>query len=105
MSAEPWQDEGWFASPAYNLLHHGHMGTTTLDPHGYILRQEFKGLARHTYWVLPAHLLAQAGWYAALGFGLLQMRLLSTLWSLLIVVSLFAIVKTITDRRVDDLRL
>ena len=51
-TAPPVEDEGWFASPAYNLIHHGHMGTSVLDPNGYILRPKFVGLETHTYWVL-----------------------------------------------------
>ena len=30
-SKRPWSDEGWFASPAYNLITNGHMGTSVLE--------------------------------------------------------------------------
>lgn len=103
-SAPPGTDEGWFASPAYNLIHHGHMGTSTLDPYGYVLRPKFEGLETHTYWVLPANLVAQAIWYKAFGFGLLQMRFLSIVWGVLAVASAWVVVRRLAgDPRVADL--
>lgn len=96
VNSAPGADEGWFASPSYNLLHHGHMGTSVLDPHGYILRPELKGLEHHTYWVLPAHLLLQTAWYKVTGFGLLSMRTLSILWGILLLISVFVLGKRLT---------
>src|SRR5437867_4346525 len=69
----PTWDEGWFASPPYNLVHHGHFGTSTIDPQGYLLRPPLTHIDRHTYWVLPLSLVAQSMWYAVAGFGLTQM--------------------------------
>jgi 4-amino-4-deoxy-L-arabinose transferase-like glycosyltransferase len=103
-SAPPTTDEGWFASPAYNLIHHGHMGTSVLDPYGYVLRPKFEGLETHTYWVLPANLVAQAIWYKAFGFGLLQMRLLSIAWGVLAIVATWLVVmRLVGDERVAGL--
>lgn len=72
------------------------MGTSVLDPHGYILRPELKGLEQHTYWVLPANLLLQTAWYKVVGFSLLAMRSLSILWGILLLPSLFTIGKRLT---------
>jgi 4-amino-4-deoxy-L-arabinose transferase-like glycosyltransferase len=103
-TAPPVEDEGWFASPAYNLIHHGHMGTSVLDPNGYILRPKFVGLETHTYWVLPADLVAQTIWYKAVGFGLLQMRLLSIAWGVLAIVATWLVVTRLArDEKVADL--
>ena len=55
----PWSDEGWFSSAAYNLAHHGFMGTTVVDP-------ESSGLTRinqRTYWIMPLFPVGQAAWY------------------------------------------
>jgi 4-amino-4-deoxy-L-arabinose transferase-like glycosyltransferase len=103
-SAPPGTDEGWFASPAYNLIHHGHMGTSVLDPYGYVLRPKFEGLETHTYWVLPANLVAQTIWYRAFGFGLLQMRFLSITWGVLAIVATWlVVVRVVGDERVAGL--
>ena len=41
----PWSDEGWFASPAFNLAYRGFMGTTVLySPH-------LPRIEQHTYWI------------------------------------------------------
>lgn len=98
-NAAPGTDEGWFASPAYNLLNEGHIGTTVLDPHGYILRPEFKGLEKYTYWVLPAHLVLQAGWYKLFGFSLMAMRALSIAWGFVLLISLYTIGRHITGEQ------
>jgi hypothetical protein len=93
----PGADEGWFASPAYNLLHNGHMGTSILDPRGYILRPELTGLEHHTYWVLPGHLVLQALWYKITGFSLLSMRALSIGWGITVLLCTFSIAKHLTQ--------
>jgi 4-amino-4-deoxy-L-arabinose transferase-like glycosyltransferase len=85
----PTWDEGWFASPPYNLLHHGHFGTSTIDPQGYLLRAELTHINQRTYWVLPLSLLAQVPWYVAFGFGLVQMRLLTLVFGLLAIAALY----------------
>ena len=83
----PWCDEGWFASPGWNLAFRGFMGTTVLDPaSGTPLlhtRTRTDGIDRHTYWVMPLSLVAQAGWYKLAGFSLLRMRVLSIIWALI----------------------
>jgi hypothetical protein len=87
ITKSPWCDEGWFASPAWNLAFRGYMGTTVLDPASGTphlnTRTRLDGIDRHTYWVMPLDLLAQAGWYKLAGFGLLQMRVLSIIWAVL----------------------
>lgn len=98
-SRRPESDDGWFASPPYNLLHHGHFGTTTIAPRGYLLRPELTHINQRTYWVLPLNLLAQAVWYAVFGFGLAQMRLLTLLFGLLGLVALYRWVVRLTDDR------
>src|ERR1700688_2200538 len=74
----PWCDEGWFASPGWNLAFRGFMGTTVLDPASGTptlhTRTRTDGIDRYTYWVMPLSLVAQAGWYKLAGFSLLRMR-------------------------------
>ena len=96
-SKRPWSDEGWFASPAYNLINNGYMGTSILEsvePRG-----QQKGINQYTYWIMPLDILAQAAWYKITGFGLLQMRLLSTLWGLVAIVAGWLIVYRLSGNR------
>ncbi|HEX8068916.1 MAG TPA: hypothetical protein VF546_03125 [Pyrinomonadaceae bacterium] len=78
LTRRPWSDEAWFANPAWNLAAHGFMGTTVLRTGEDWLR----GIERHTYWVMPLGLLAEAGWYKLFGFGLFKTRLMEAAWSL-----------------------
>ncbi len=91
LTKRPWSDEGWFASPAYNLITKGSMGTTVLEPTGWL-----KGINQYTYWVVPLHIIAQAGWYEVFGFSLLSMRTLSTAWGLVALVSWFLIMHSLS---------
>jgi 4-amino-4-deoxy-L-arabinose transferase-like glycosyltransferase len=75
----PWEDEGWFASPAVTLLANGYMGTPVLQTPEAMQQ----GLSRHTYWIPPLYLVAQAGWYKLFGFSLFTMRTLSIVCGLL----------------------
>src|ERR1017187_4911123 len=42
-----WDNEAWFASPAFTLIHKGYLGTTILASKGTWL----EGIDRHTYWL------------------------------------------------------
>jgi 4-amino-4-deoxy-L-arabinose transferase-like glycosyltransferase len=94
----PEADEGWFASPALNLITHGSLGTSVLEPSG-ILTRQLKGINQYTYWVMPLHLVAQAGWYEIFGFSLFSMRTLSIFWGLVALAAWFLIIKRLTGER------
>jgi len=91
----PWVDEGIFASPAYNLVSRGFMGTTVLETAG----TPWQGIERHTYWTVPLHFLAQAGWYELFGFGLFSMRALSELSGLVALAALYVVVLRLSGDR------
>ena len=99
----PWCDEGWFASPAYNLAFKGFMGTTVLDPGSGTpvlhTRTRVDGIDRYTYWVMPLSLIAQAGWFKLLGFGLLRMRALSMVWALLALFAWWIVFHQLSGKR------
>jgi 4-amino-4-deoxy-L-arabinose transferase-like glycosyltransferase len=88
MSNTPWSNEAWCAIPAVNLLTRGYMGTTVLASRGTWL----VGVERHTYWIMPLHVLVQAAWYKLVGFSLFRQRLLSILFGAGALVSWFLIV-------------
>jgi 4-amino-4-deoxy-L-arabinose transferase-like glycosyltransferase len=71
------------------------MGTTVLEPSG-TLTSKLTGINQHTYWVMPLHLLAQAGWYEVFGFSLFSMRTLSIAWGLVALASWFLIMRALS---------
>jgi 4-amino-4-deoxy-L-arabinose transferase-like glycosyltransferase len=91
----PISDEAWFASPAANLVKHGYMGTSVIDPVSTGLKQ----IDRYTYWVMPFHLLAQAAWYKVAGVSLRSVRALSMLWGVLGLCAWFLIVRSLSRHR------
>lgn len=90
-----WDNEAWFASPAFTLIHKGYLGTTILASKGTWL----EGIDRHTYWIPPLHPLLQALWYRLFGFGLLQMRYLSIVAGAVVLLAWYGIVSLLTDNR------
>jgi 4-amino-4-deoxy-L-arabinose transferase-like glycosyltransferase len=91
----PRADEGFFASPALNLITHGHMGTTVLEGSHDFLRN----IHRYTYWMTPLHFIVQAGWYELVGFSLLNMRLLSLLFGVVALGAWYAIAGRLSQSR------
>lgn len=84
LTRSPWQDEAWFGSPAWNLGHHGFLGTTVLDPASSTWKSvDLTGIDRHTYWVMPLSLLLNSAVFRTFGFSSLAMRLPSLMFGLL----------------------
>jgi 4-amino-4-deoxy-L-arabinose transferase-like glycosyltransferase len=95
MTKSPWSDEAWFAQAGLNLATRGEMTTPVLETTG----TNFKGLERHTYWVMPLHLVTQAAWYKIFGFSLLSMRVLSAVFGALALCAWYFIVWSLTGNR------
>ncbi|HEY0100197.1 MAG TPA: glycosyltransferase family 39 protein [Pyrinomonadaceae bacterium] len=91
----PWSDEAWFAQAGLNLATRGEMTTPVLETTG----TNFKGLDRHTYWIMPLHLVTQAGWYKVFGFSLLSMRVLSVVFGVLALFSWYFIVGNLSGNQ------
>ena len=91
----PQIDEGMFADPARNLVEHGSFGTTSLETDGSPLLR----IANRTYWVMPVFLLNVAASFEAFGFGLTQMRMVSVLWGLALLASIYLIAYRISRER------
>ena len=94
LTAIPGTDEGFFANPAFNLLTKGIFGTTILET----FATPFKGMDRHTYWVMPLQPFTLSLWYRVFGFGLFSTRSLSIVWGLIALVSWFIIVRSLFKR-------
>lgn len=93
VTKEPYTDEAWFYSPAINLVENGHMGTSIKE----IAGTPWTRMDRYTYWQPPVHFIIQAGWYTIFPDGLFSMRFLSIFFGLICLVSIFTIVRKVTD--------
>jgi 4-amino-4-deoxy-L-arabinose transferase-like glycosyltransferase len=79
LTTYPWNDEAWYASPAWNLIHHGHAGTPLLETtHNF-----WQGINEWTYWVPPLHFYVQIPWFKLFGFSLLAARMQAIAWGLI----------------------
>ena len=97
----PWSDEAWFASPALNLITKGNFGTSVLDPTASFRTNNLTGIHEHTYWIVPLFPLAEAAWFRAIGYGLMQVRYLSILWGLVALWAWHRMLKILTgDERI-----
>ena len=90
----PGTDEGFFANPAFNLLTKGSFATTILET----FATPFKGMDRHTYWIMPLHPLTLSFWYRVFGFSVLSTRSLSIVWGLIALLAWFVIVRSLFKR-------
>jgi hypothetical protein len=88
----PWWDESWFASAGLKLATKGYLGTPVLPPNG----GPFQGVDRHLYFEMPLYMVAEAGWFKIVGFGLQQTRLLSLGWGLVALCSWFVIIRSLS---------
>jgi 4-amino-4-deoxy-L-arabinose transferase-like glycosyltransferase len=78
-STQPWNDEAWYASPSWSLIHHGNTGTPIIETTG----KFWKGMDHITYWVVPLQFFVQVPWIEVFGFGLITMRMFAICWGLI----------------------
>lgn len=88
MTRQPYGDEGELASPAYNLMHRGHLEVT---------QWEQARLSHKAYWMPPMFFFAQAAWEEVVGFGVIQFRLATVAWGLLLLFAVGYIVRKISN--------
>lgn len=91
VTQRPRTDEGYFASPALNLVTSGSMGTPILEEGDYM-----KGVHEHTYWMPPLDMLAQAAWYEVFGFSLTAMRLMSMAFGVMLLAACYVMTKAVS---------
>jgi len=87
LTRQPYGDEGELASPAYNLVHRGHLEVTQWEGP----RQSHKA-----YWMPPVFFFAQAGWQMLVGFGVIESRLATVVWGLILIFAVGSIVRRVT---------
>src|SRR5713226_1758140 len=85
LTKRPWCDEACFANPAADLIAHGTMGYTEMDPMGHhiTIGREWKGVQTHAYFIMPLDPVLQAGWFKLFGVHVFSMRSLHILLGLL----------------------
>ena len=88
----PYGDEAYFATPGLNLIRHGYMGASNIDPTNPIQI----GIDRHSYWTVPLYFLMTAAWYKLVGFELFRARLLPLLFSVAGLVALYFAARKLT---------
>ncbi len=86
-----YMEEGDFSDAAYNLSHHGFMGTTVLETAGTGLTR----IDQPTYRVMPLYLVGQALWMLEVPPSLLGVRLFSVLWIPVSVCALYVFMRRI----------
>ena len=91
----PWWDEGLFADVAITFRNYGHLGSSVLDPHGYL---EFPLVDRFTYWQFPAYMIALGGWLRLVPATMVGIRLFSVFWGCVYVLCWFLIVRCLSGK-------
>jgi 4-amino-4-deoxy-L-arabinose transferase-like glycosyltransferase len=86
------QDEPWIASAPYKLATEGVLGTD--------LFAGLAGMERHHYQHMPVYPILEAAVFRVAGVGVSQMRLLSVIFGLLLLVASFCVGRLIGDDRV-----
>jgi Dolichyl-phosphate-mannose-protein mannosyltransferase len=92
LTTTPWNDEAWYSSPSWSLIHYGTTGTPLLETTG----KFWRGINQRTYWVVPLQFFAQVPWFKVFGFSLLSARFFASAWGLVGLLSWGLIVKRFT---------
>lgn len=95
MRVKPWNDEAMSAEAAYNLGTQGTTGVRFFDEKA----PNYPGITKHTYYIFPLQLCVLAVWYKAAGFSLLSTRVLSILWTCLMLAAFYAFLEAVTEDR------
>lgn len=90
IARSPWWDEGLFADVALNFRNYGHLGSSALDPSGYLLWPQ---VHRYTYWQFPLYLVALGSWFQVVPETIRWMRLFSLGWECLYLAAWFLLVR------------
>jgi hypothetical protein len=95
LTREPWWDEGLFVDVAITFRNHGHLGSSTLDSHGFLPLPE---VDRFTYWQFPLYLVSLGNWFRFVPATAIWMRVFSVVWGCVYVVCWFLIVRHLSGK-------
>jgi 4-amino-4-deoxy-L-arabinose transferase-like glycosyltransferase len=99
LTKAPWWDEGLFADPASNLAFRGYLGASLQEPTGRPGGMFLRDVGKYTFWNMPLYMVALAGWFKIFGFSIVSMRSMSILWGLILLISWFFIVKSLSQNK------
>ena len=92
---KPWNDEAMAARAAYDLGTQGRTGVDFWDEKSPF----YPGIKQHSYYIFPFQLCVLAVWYKVAGFSLLSTRLISILWTLLMLAAINQMIWCLTKSR------
>jgi len=93
LTRAPWWDEGVFADVALTFRYQGHLGSTTLAPHGYL---NLPSVDRYTYWQMPLYLTVVGVLLRAMPADIESIRLFSVLCGCIYLVGWFVFVRCLS---------
>ena len=94
---KPGVDEGWFASPGWNLATKGYMGTSAVQEATFQGGRDLTGINQRTYWIMPLQLVGEAAWFKVVGFGLVQLRAWPVMWGLVALLCWYGIARNLLE--------
>ena len=92
---KPWNDEAMAARAAYDLGTEGRTGVDFWDEKSPF----YPGIKQHSYYIFPFQLCVLAVWYKVAGFSLLSTRVISILWTLLMLAAINQTIWCLTKSR------
>lgn len=93
LTRQPWWDEGLLADPAINFRNFGHLGSTLMDPQGFL---SWPGVHQYTYWQFPLYLIALGAWFHLGPVNVVWVRLFSVMWACVYVSCWFVMVRRLS---------
>jgi hypothetical protein len=97
LTQKPGVDEGWFASPGWNLVTKGYMGTSAVQEAIFPGGRDLTGINHRTYWIMPLQLVGEAAWFKVVGFGLVQLRAWPVMWGLVALLCWYLIAHSLLE--------
>jgi len=99
----PWFDEGQNANPSYDLITRGTSGISVLEESGLglVAREplSLKGIQTRNYTQMPLYFALLAGWFKAVGFGLITARLFTVFCGLAVLWAVYLILERLSASR------
>ncbi len=89
----PWWDEGCYFDIALSFRNFGHLGSSVLDPHGWL---DFPGVHQYTYTQLPLYFITLGTWLRLVPTTVVWMRLFSVMWGCVFAASWFVVVRSLS---------
>ena len=96
----PYIDEGFYSLSAHNFVAHGDWGAREVEPSGFVypnIAQPLTRIDRRAYFYMPLQVFIQTAWVEIVGWGLIQHRVLCTLFGIAGLILWFRTLQMISD--------